>query len=229
MNDKICKLGNKEHRESVQILLDYAADVIKEEENKAPYYAYMYGVICHFCLDAYCHGFVNGNVADYGIAHNLQEAEFDRYLMELDGYNPLKFKPANTLKNEDDAENVIAKVSPELTPRIVRAAIRRMRKWLNFYIAPHKITRGIIYGAMWITGNYKSKNGMIMKYKKQESCTEIVDELMRLYEKSLNLAYLVITDYADNVEGGLPYRKAVTYNFSPQRSIERDLDNGILR
>ena len=47
--------------------------------------AYLFGLLAHYCLDAACHPFVQQKV-DLGEAHHVAlEAEFDRYLLALDG------------------------------------------------------------------------------------------------------------------------------------------------
>lgn len=41
---------------------EHAVKVIENKENKAPYLAYMYGVMCHFALDVTCHGYIDEKI-----------------------------------------------------------------------------------------------------------------------------------------------------------------------
>lgn len=220
----IKKLGSTEHAEPALKLLEYAETQIKNKDNKAPYLAYMYGVICHFALDSYCHGYVNGRKAKTGIGHNLMEAEFDRMLMKQDGKNPFRFKPANTIIPTKQYADIIAAVSPKVFPREVYKSVRGMRKWCNFYVAPTIFDRVIIYGALLVSGNYSSKNGMIIKHKPNKSCEESNKELLRLYRKAGRMAIKLIDEYNANIFEGKPYCKALEQCFSPQESIENILD-----
>lgn len=48
--------------------------------------AYLYGLLAHYCLDSACHPFVHKMVEQGAAGHVALESEFDRYLMELDGF-----------------------------------------------------------------------------------------------------------------------------------------------
>lgn len=43
--------------------------------------SYLLGVVCHFTLDAACHGYVEKKIQKSGASHIQIEMEFDRYLM----------------------------------------------------------------------------------------------------------------------------------------------------
>ena len=47
--------------------------------------AYLYGLLAHYCLDSRSHPFVRQVVEKGPLSHPLLEAEFDRYLMAMDG------------------------------------------------------------------------------------------------------------------------------------------------
>ena len=69
---------------------EHAVKVIENKENKAPYLAYMYGVMCHFALDVTCHGYIDEKIEKSGVSHAEIEVEFDRMLMEKDGFDPVR-------------------------------------------------------------------------------------------------------------------------------------------
>lgn len=220
-------LGSTEHSEPVINLLSYGAKEITNVKNESPYLAYMYGVICHFALDAYCHGYINERKAATGIGHNLMEAEFDRMLMQKDGKNPFRYRPGNTLVPTWEYAGQIAAISPKIFDREVYKSIKGMRFWTNFYVAPTIFSRALIYTGLFVSGNYGSKNGMIIKHKPNKSCRESNIEILRLYKKAGKLATKLINDYRDNVFSGKPYSKACEQCFSPRHSIEKELDEGV--
>lgn len=51
------------------------------------YLAYYYGFICHFALDATCHGYLEKRIHESEVSHGEIEVEFDRFLMIEDGLN----------------------------------------------------------------------------------------------------------------------------------------------
>lgn len=73
-------LANKFHSETGVAFFSRACAVAKSEAAKA----YLYGVLAHYCLDSVCHPYVQ-KIVDIGEAsHAVFEAEFDRFLLELD-------------------------------------------------------------------------------------------------------------------------------------------------
>lgn len=75
------KLGKVFHRQSGQELFTHACAAADSEAARA----YLYGLLAHYCLDAACHPFVNRMVEKGEAGHVALEAEFDRYLMAMDG------------------------------------------------------------------------------------------------------------------------------------------------
>ena len=60
---------------------EHAVKVIENKDNKAPYLAYMYGVMCHFALDVTCHGYIDEKIEQY-IADIVFASRYpDRYGM----------------------------------------------------------------------------------------------------------------------------------------------------
>ena len=235
LNDKRNKLCSREHANPCLDLMQYAAAVMqKDTKNKKTMkekmtasqksLVYMYGVICHFALDGYCHGFVNHTRDTTELAHNLMESEFDRMLMLMDGRNPFSYCPGNTLVSKKEYADAIAHVSPEADSVTVLRSVRRMRKWCNFYVAPTVFHRVIIYFGLVVSFNYKKRSGMIMKYKENKKCADTNKELFRLYCKAKKLAISLIEEYAENVFANKKYAKVYQECFSPQTSIEKKLD-----
>lgn len=80
--------------------------------------SYAAGFLCHFALDAACHGFINDRVETGTLAHLAMEAELDRRLMENRGLvsagriymppieNPAVFTAAATAYEQANAEEV---------------------------------------------------------------------------------------------------------------------------
>lgn len=84
LKDRVNALGNKFHHMTGQTFFQRVCKHLRLEPNEAAM-AYLYGVLTHYCLDSAMHGFVFQQTADGQIGHIELEAEFDRYLLGLDG------------------------------------------------------------------------------------------------------------------------------------------------
>lgn len=84
MKGRVNALGSKFHNMTGQDFFQRVCKHLRLEPNEAAM-AYLYGVLAHYCLDSGVHGFVFENTAGGEIGHIELEAEFDRYLLRLDG------------------------------------------------------------------------------------------------------------------------------------------------
>ena len=84
MKGSVNALGAKFHHMTGQDFFQRVCKHLRLEPNEAAM-AYLYGVLTHYCLDSAIHGFVFEKTADGEIGHIELEAEFDRYLLRLDG------------------------------------------------------------------------------------------------------------------------------------------------
>lgn len=75
------KLAKQFHSQSGQVFFPGACAAADTEAGRA----YLYGLLAHYCLDAACHPFITRAVQNGEAGHVALEAEFDRYLMALDG------------------------------------------------------------------------------------------------------------------------------------------------
>lgn len=227
VKNKIRKLGSKNHHEDFVKIIEYAADKIKNIEKPDAYLAYMYGFICHFALDSYCHGYINYTKATKGLGHNLMESEFDRMLMLKDGHNPLKYKPTGHMKPTKKMAEMIATVYPEIDAKQAYIAIKSIKKYCDLAVAPTLVSRVLIYTALFVSGNLSSKGGMIIKHKKNAGCTETNAEIFRLYNKAFPMAIKLIGEYKKNIYDGKEYSKACYHTFSTEESVEAVLDKDL--
>lgn len=77
----VVKLGSQLHGRTGQELFAYACTKAGSEAARA----YLYGLLAHYCLDAACHPFIDKMEEQREAGHIPLEAEFDRYLMAMDG------------------------------------------------------------------------------------------------------------------------------------------------
>ena len=84
---KVGRLGNKFHRQTGKEFFIRACRSLRLDPSEAGL-AYLYGVLCHYGLDSHCHPLVEKYSWEGIASHARIEAEFDRFLMEMDGMQP---------------------------------------------------------------------------------------------------------------------------------------------
>ena len=90
ISSKVGKVGSRIHEEAGKVFFTKAAGVIHKCDKKEAHRSYIYGYLCHFALDYMCHGYVGEQMEEKGLSHYEIEAEYDRRLLIMDGYeNPV--------------------------------------------------------------------------------------------------------------------------------------------
>ena len=89
--------------------------------------AYLYGLLAHYCLDAFCHPIVCRITGEDSMAHNALESEFDRFLLERSGIaKPHTHNRGSTIRCSAEQAAVIARFYPEAQPAQIRTALNTM-------------------------------------------------------------------------------------------------------
>lgn len=209
-SNKINKLGNEIHKQNANIFFQEAKEIILCNDKKA--FAYISGFICHFMLDSQCHPYIRTKEDKF--SHNEIEAEFDRAIMLKDNLNPITFKPTSHIVPSIKNAECISKFFPETTPEEILSSLSSMKFYLNLLVAPGKLQRALLISALKISGN-DSKIDLIKKYNPNEECREINDELMRLYDETIEPAALLIKEYFSSLgEKGINSNEKVNERFN---------------
>lgn len=77
-------LGSAFHSQTGQ---EFFTRVCAQADSEAAQ-AYLYGLLCHYCLDSQCHPYVNRMVAIEEARHEALESDLDRQLLTADGLLP---------------------------------------------------------------------------------------------------------------------------------------------
>ena len=89
ISTKIGRMGHKFHMQTGREFFSRVCRNLRLNPGEAGQ-AYLYGVLCHYVLDAHCHPLVVQADWEGPVSHSRIEAEFDRFLMGLDGIHPPK-------------------------------------------------------------------------------------------------------------------------------------------
>ncbi len=95
--NEINSIGYNMHEKTGKEVFDTFRKMMTSKKQINHYLAYYYGFICHFALDATCHGYIEKRIHESGVSHGEIEVEFDRFLMIEDGLNPISHHLTNHL------------------------------------------------------------------------------------------------------------------------------------
>ena len=215
---EVNKQGYDMHARSGKMFFENAAKVLSEtdEGQKEAALAYIYGFCCHFALDVSCHKYIDEKIAADGVSHTEIEVEFDRSLMENDGYNPVTHILTNHIHASYENAEVISRFYENLTPKQVKKSLESMIYYNRLLIAPSQLKRKLIYGLLRITGNYKEMHGLIVNYRPNPLCDDSTKKLYSLYENALKLAALLIGEFKDSAVGNIDFNAIYEFTFGSQ-------------
>ena len=194
-SNPVNSIGYELHERTGKEFFDSAAKVIRDGSDKKKHLAYIYGFICHFALDSTCHGYIDEKIAQSGILHTEIEVEFDRSLMEKDGWNPVSHELTRHIVPSLENGKIIASFFPGTTPKQVEKALKGMIRSNHLLIAPTKLKRKIIYALLRLTGNDKEMHGLLVNFEANPACSDSTEKLYQLYDAAKKRAVLLIEDY----------------------------------
>lgn len=212
---EVNKQGYDMHGRSGRQFFENAAFVLKslEGRDKEAALAYVYGFCCHFALDVSCHRYIDEKIEADGVSHTEIEVEFDRSLMEKDGYNPVTHILTDHIKPSSKNADIICRFYDGLSSDQVRKAMESMISYNRLLIAPSRLKRMFIYGLLGITGNYKEMHGLIVNYKSNPLCEDSTQKLSNLYDSAVKLATILISEFRDSAAGHIEFNKMYDYTF----------------
>lgn len=176
--------------------------------------AYIYGFICHFALDRNVHPFIEQWQNQTGLSHAEVEVEFDRALLVQDGFNPVRQKLTNHISTDMRTAAAIQCIFSEFSVETVQKALSSMRFYNDLLVAPGPLKRGLIKGLLFISGKAKDMSGLMVNYRPNPKCRASNEQLLGLYEQSIDLAVTLITEMeAAFVSGALTLNNAYNHTF----------------
>jgi hypothetical protein len=136
------------------------------------------------------------------LGHLEIETEFDRYLMELNGKNPLKFIPIGHLISKKHTREQIASMFDRVSPRQIRACIHSFRKVIPGFVCRNPLKRLLLRSASRVTMQDKYLGGLIMDGRVHRACIESDSFLEERLEHAVQLAVDEICAYSKVLESG---------------------------
>ncbi len=168
--------------------------------------AYLYGYLCHFALDSNCHPYVEEMVRAVGLTHSKIEAEFDRFLMEKDGLDPLRIRPTGHLAIWSFGKRAayarcMALFFPGITAVQAEKAIRSIRFYCDLLGLRGPAARRLLVRLMrWIRCSENMRD-MVILPEKEEACRVLNYQLTLLYRKAISEAAALAANLDAYMEG----------------------------
>ncbi len=129
MKTSVGKLGKEYHGFTGRVFFARACEAAGSEAGRA----YLYGLLAHYCLDCACHPFVDRMAAAGEAPHIPLEAEFERYLMALDGIaEPHRHDYSRVLKLTRGESMTVSAFYPPATGANVHGSVRFMAFGIRF-------------------------------------------------------------------------------------------------
>ena len=218
MKTAVGKIGSIIHEEPAKKFFTRAARMIHGCNDKEAHLAYAYGYLCHFAMDYVCHGYIGEQMEEKGLSHYEIEAEYDRRLLVMDGYdNPVQICVTGHMQPSMYNARVIADFYEGVSVKQIYKSLKGMLLYLNILRAPKKCLRSLLFMGMKLVGMYKKMGGLVMNYKENPKCSETTDELVRRFDEAVELAVPLITEYEKYVKQGGVLSDTFCYNFESER------------
>lgn len=175
-------LGAKYHEQTGEDFFARVCRSLRLEPSEAAT-AYLYGVLCHYCLDSLCHPYVRKAAEKGEVTHAQLETEFERYLLELDGKLPACSQDLSQHIRLTPGEcETVARFYPPASPGNIKRSVKDMAVFVKLFAAPEGMRRNVLEKGVGIVA--KSYSDMLMAEKPLPLCLPYLPGLMEKYEKA---------------------------------------------
>jgi len=172
--------GRKFHYQTGADFFGRVCRSLRLEPNEAGL-AYLYGLLCHYCLDSLCHPFIREQAEQGSCSHPRIEAEFDRFLLEKDGKIPPHTQDLSPHIRLTPGEcETVARFYPGIGTGQIRLCVQNMRLLTKLLAAPEGVGRKLVLGGMGLA----AKKDMVMPIGPDPGCTELDGALLKLYDRA---------------------------------------------
>lgn len=197
----INQIGHQIHERPVREFMEYAKKVVKKSGTDSPEYGYIMGFICHFTLDSECHPFVAEEIKRTGVGHIEIESEFEKFMMRKNGEEPLSYPVGKTFPTDMATAECIAKFYEGVEAKEVRYALKSMRNYKSFLVAPGKVKHTLIDTGMRLSGHYEELQGHLLKPQDHPKCKESNKGLYERLIKAVPLAEQLMNEFDAYLDG----------------------------
>ena len=179
---KLRVLGHKFHMQTGREFFSRVCRNLRldpTEEGKA----YLYGVLCHYALDAACHPYVEQQTQDGLVSHTRLETEFDAFLFEKDGKRTSTQRDLSRhLRLTQEECAVAARFYPGTEDRQIASCVKSMAAIRKLLALPEGDPRRLLSGVMGAASQEFSY--MVIGPEPDVRCEHMLQPLMERYDRA---------------------------------------------
>jgi len=206
-------LGIKFHEQTGQEFFVRVCRMLRMEKSEAGN-AYLYGLLCHYCLDSVCHPYILEAAARGDATHIEIETDFDRFLLEADSKTPARIRELSTHMKPTQGEcETIAKFYPPAGARYVKDAVRGMAFFTRQLAAPTGIKKAAVSAGLWLGS--KELQGMVMTGKPNPACEGLNPGLMEQYQRAAAQLPAMLPQLLAHMTYSAPFGAEFAVSFAP--------------
>lgn len=178
-------LSVKFHEQSGREFFQRICRIARMERSEASQ-AYLYGVLCHYCLDAVCHPSMAKWMEEYKLTQLEIEAEFDRFLMVADGRFPPNAQEFTSHMQLTPGEaDTVAKFYAGANGRSVLNCVKGMARTTRLSVTPEGARRSLVVKGVSLLD--KELTEFIIPTKPNPRCAHLDKPLLALYRQAQEL------------------------------------------
>lgn len=174
--------------------------------------AFLFGFILHYALDRTGHKYINEQVRKGVASHFTIEAEFDRMLLCMDGYDPLTHKVTDHVHPTLEMAENIKQFFPGATTLDVYGMLRMQKLILSFFTLPTRAPRKAYFAVTEKIG-LKSYQDLFMAEEPDPRCFETNEVLLDILNLTVDEGVEFITTLLDRLTGKLEWDDRFNWNF----------------
>ena len=203
VNNPISKVGHKIHSTQASMFFSemFFYDDVVENRKKL---AYLFGFICHYCLDKNCHPYIKSVVKD-SKEHRIIEAELDSLI--IDRYNLPKTR-YQYIPDKNIDIIVLSEIFSMIGIGDIKKSIRDMRKYIklldkieNIMMLEKILSLNGTFSSMCLMDNKQyieeTKNLEKIFNESVLEAKELIDEFYELFKGNIT----TLTKFSSNYEG----------------------------
>lgn len=218
-SNDINKYGGQLHEQAYRILLEQFKEGYKHAEDKMSVLSYILGFTCHFTLDSYCHGYIQRKDEKSNASHNKIESQFDRYLLEKDGYDPVKTSVTVSLKPNKKIAHDIHEVFPNISEKIIYQIISDQKKYLNLLKDNNRFKRIVLGTGMDVIGVQSFKD-LFLTEQVEAECMDSNERLNKLFNKAVEHYPILVKYVIQYLNHGTELPEYFNNNFSYKKDYK---------
>lgn len=204
--NSLSALGRQAHAMSGRDFFTQVCDILHKSPSEAGL-AYLYGLLCHYCLDSALHPLVKEASAEGTFGHVELEVEFDRFLLDLDGNVPpctQDFSRHMTLTRGECV--TVSQFYPSATPERVHRCVKTMSLATRILAGKH---RKLLEKVMALFPDKVAQN--LMLQHANHKCFHLDKPLLALYDQALAR----LPGMVDQLAAHLDYNAPLGEDFDP--------------